>query len=104
MKLLAYILPFLIAQQSWGQKSVDSTSYNPLKEVIVTGVSKPISVQNALSTVKIINRKMIDAQGANTLNDVLRNQLNMQVQNEDLLGSSLSMQGFSKNPIRWHCY
>jgi outer membrane receptor for ferrienterochelin and colicins len=100
MKLLAYILPFLIAHQSWGQKSIDSTSYNPLKEVIVTGVSKPITVQNALSTVKIINRKMIDAQGANTLNDVLRNQLNMQVQNDGLLGSSLSMQGFSSDKVK----
>jgi outer membrane receptor for ferrienterochelin and colicins len=43
---------------------------------------------------------MIDAQGANTLNDVLRNQLNMQVQNDGLLGSSLSMQGFSSDKVK----
>ena len=79
---------------------MDTASYNPLREVIVTGVSKPITVQNALSTVKIINRKMIDALGANTLNDVLRNQLNMQVQNDGLLGSSLSLQGFSSDKVK----
>lgn len=100
MKLYLLLFFYLIGNVCFAQTSVDSASYNPLKEVIVTGVSKPIQAQNALSTVKIINRKLIDAQGANTLNDILRNQLNMQVQNDGLLGSSLSMQGFSSDKVK----
>ena len=79
-----------------GTASVDfsiTKKYASLNEVVVTGVAKPERLKDALSTYQVITRTAIEAQGAVTLNEVLKNQLNMQVGNDQVLGSNISMQG-----------
>lgn len=74
--------------------------YSLLDEVVVTGVSEPVRIKDALSSYKVITRAMIDAQGAVTLNEALKNQLNMTVGNDGILGSTLRMQNMGGEKIK----
>jgi outer membrane receptor for ferrienterochelin and colicins len=49
---------------------------------------------------KIIDRVDIDRQAATNLRELLDNQLNMSVKNDNVLGSSISMQGISGQNIK----
>jgi outer membrane receptor for ferrienterochelin and colicins len=71
-----------------------------MNEVVVTGLAEPEKLKNALSNYQVISKATIQAQGAVTLNDVLKNQLNMRIDNDNVLGSSLNMQGMAGNKVK----
>lgn len=71
-----------------------------LNEVVVTGLIRPVRQKDALSTYKVIPRDQIQAQGAVTLDEVLKNQLNMSVTNDNILGSAMRMQGMGGNKVK----
>jgi outer membrane receptor for ferrienterochelin and colicins len=48
----------------------------------------------------VITKATIQAQGAVTLNDVLKNQLNTNIGNDNILGSSVQMQGMTGNKVK----
>jgi outer membrane receptor for ferrienterochelin and colicins len=86
-----------------GTASVDFTitkKYASLNEVVVTGASYPERLKDALSSYQVITRAEIEAQGAVTLNEALKNQLNIRVGNDEILGSNLSMQGMQGNKVK----
>lgn len=74
--------------------------FGSLNEVVVTGVGEPIKIKNALSTYQIITKAQIKSQGAVTLNEALRNQLNMTISNDAVLGSSIRMQGMGGDKVK----
>jgi outer membrane receptor for ferrienterochelin and colicins len=74
--------------------------FNSLNEVVVTGLSQPENMKNALSLYQVIPKAVIDAQGAVTLDEVLKNQLNLRVSNDAILGSSAGMQGMTGNKLK----
>lgn len=69
-------------------------------QVVVTGNSQPIRMKDALSVYRVIPKAQIKAQGAVTLEDIMKNQLNMRVGNDAVLGSSLNMQGMSGDKVK----
>lgn len=71
-----------------------------LNEVVVTGVAKPEKLKNALANYQVITKAMMQAQGAVTLNDVLKNQLNTNISNDFILGSNVQMQGMMANKVK----
>lgn len=74
--------------------------FSSLNEVVVTGVVKPEKLKNALSSYQVITKATMQAQGAVTLNDALKNQLNTNVGNDNILGSSVQMQGMTGNKVK----
>ena len=74
--------------------------FSSINEVVVTGVASPTKPQNALSVYKLISAATIRAQGAVTLNEVLKNQLNMNIRNDNILGAGIRMQGLTGDKIK----
>jgi len=74
--------------------------FSSLDEVVVTGLNTPVKQKDALSLYKIITKEQIQAQGAVTLNEVMKNQLNVRVDNDNILGSSMRMQGMGGDKVK----
>lgn len=74
--------------------------YATVDEVVVTGLTAPKSRLDALSSYQVITKGTIQAQGAVTLNDVLKNQLNMRVNNDNILGANIQMQGVAGDKVK----
>ncbi len=78
----------------------DSAGGKALEEVVVTGVSGPTRLQNALSQYRIITRAQLDAQGAVTLAEALPTQLNISLGSDAVLGTGLSLQGLGAKSVK----
>lgn len=74
--------------------------YSSLNEVVITGLTQPAKQKDALSVYRIITKEQIQAQGAVTLNEVMKNQLNVRVENDNILGSSMRMQGLGGDKVK----
>ncbi len=66
-----------------------------LREVVVTGQYAPTSTDQAVHKVRVIDEHRLKALAANDLSDALRNELNIRLSQDNILGSSVSMQGLS---------
>lgn len=71
-----------------------------MDEVVVTGVTSPTRIQDALSTYRVITRAQAQAQGAVTLAEALRTQLNIQLSEDALLGTGLQLQGLRGDKVK----
>ncbi|PZF72228.1 TonB-dependent receptor [Taibaiella soli] len=71
-----------------------------LNEVVVTGLTRPTQLQNALSQYRIISSSTLQAQGSITLADALSTQLNMNVNNDAILGANITMQGVTGDKVK----
>ncbi|MCC6690506.1 MAG: hypothetical protein IT235_03140, partial [Bacteroidia bacterium] len=60
-----------------------------LNEVVITGQYAPNSPEKAVHKIKIIDRKKIDAMGAQNLRDALTNEMNIRISQDNVLGSSM---------------
>lgn len=87
------------AQQPFSVLS-DSGKHQDIGEVIVTGVSAPVKLQNALSLYRIIDEKQFKAQGAVTLADALTTQLGLQLATDPVLGTSVQSQGLRADKVK----
>jgi outer membrane receptor for ferrienterochelin and colicins len=81
-------------------KAVLTKKFSSLDEVVVTGLSQPVKMKNALSVYQVIPRSQIQALGAVSLGDALRNQLNVTVGDAGILGSNIRMQGMSGDKVK----
>lgn len=75
----------------------DTTEYRP---VVMTGNIKPTIKTETVHSVKIISAATIERQGAVNLFDVLSKELNVRVSNDNILGSSMSLQGITGQNIK----
>lgn len=71
-----------------------------LEEVVVTAQAAPGSSSQAIQQFRVIGREQIVKMGANNLNDVLRNSLNVRLSQDLILGSGLSLQGMSGQNVK----
>ena len=69
-------------------------------EVVVTGQYEVTTADKSVSKIKIIDAKRMEAQGAVNLKDVLSNELNVRMKQDNILGSSLSLQGISGQNVK----
>lgn len=74
--------------------------FSTLNEVVVTGNSAPVRQRDALSVYKIITREQIQAQGAVSMDEVMKNQLNMTVGYDAMLGTKMDMQGLGADKVK----
>jgi outer membrane receptor for ferrienterochelin and colicins len=68
--------------------------------VVRTGNIKPTSSSQSVHNVKIINAATIERQGAVNLKDILTKELNVRIGNDNVLGTSLSLQGISGQNVK----
>ncbi len=71
-----------------------------INEVVVTGQYVPDIAANTVHTIKVISRKKIDMMAAQNLKDVLTNELNIRLGQDNILGSSMSLQGITGQNIK----
>jgi len=70
------------------------------EEVIVTAQYGNSTVENSVHRVKVIDRQKIDAMGAVNLRDVLNNELGVRISQDNVLGSSMTLQGVSGENVK----
>jgi outer membrane receptor for ferrienterochelin and colicins len=73
---------------------------NDIREVVVTGQYGENTADKALQKINVISRKTIDQMAAQNLRDVLTNQLNVRLEQDAVLGSSMSLQGISGQNVK----
>lgn len=95
---IAFLL-LLVTQIVSGQVT-DSTKVIALDEVVITAQFKPQSEKNAIYKVKVLNSKIIDVKAANNLRELLQQELNINMSQSSVFGSSTELQGISKENIR----
>lgn len=71
-----------------------------LPEFVVTGQYAPASPEKAVHRVRVLDATTIQRMAANNLGDVLRNELNIRLSQDNMLGTSLSMQGLGGQNVK----
>ncbi len=85
---------------SSSEAPVRDTMQYILEDIIVTGQYEASSTDKAVHKIKVIDRKKIEAMNAQNLKDVLSNELNIRLSQDQILGSSMSMQGMSGENVK----
>ena len=75
-------------------------SHESLDAVVVTGGYAPETTDNSIHKIRVISREQIEQQGAVTLNDALVSENNIRLNQDGVLGSSLSIMGVSGENIK----
>lgn len=71
-----------------------------LHEVVVTGQYAPGSVEGAVQRLRVIDSQRIRRMAAQNLGDALRDQLNLRLAQDNVLGSSVTMQGLGGENVK----
>lgn len=71
-----------------------------LEPVVVTGQYAPGSVESAVQKLRVIDAQRMQRMAAQNLGDALRDQLNLRLAQDNVLGSSLSMQGLGGENVK----
>ncbi len=71
-----------------------------MKGALITGDIMPTPASRSVQNVRIITAAMIEKQGAVNLANLLSQQMNIRISNDNILGSSLSLQGISGQNIK----
>ncbi|MCP4520699.1 MAG: TonB-dependent receptor [Cytophagales bacterium] len=100
IKLLGYKDLIDTLAQGQSQKYYLQQSSVTLNEVVITAQYSSNNPEKAVHKVKIVDRKRIEAQGAVTLRDVLTNETNIRISQDNVLGSSTSIQGLSGQNVK----
>ncbi|WP_430403591.1 TonB-dependent receptor plug domain-containing protein [Fluviicola sp.] len=77
-----------------------ATNTKDIDEVVVTGQLGSGSITNSTNKVKVIDRATIEAKGAVNLRDLLQNELNIRVNQDQVLGSGMSMLGIGGEGVK----
>ncbi len=96
LKYLILSIALLLGGNAMAQIEDTST----LRMVVATGEIMPTQSSQSVQNVKIITAKIIERQGAVNLKDLLSKELNIRISNDNILGSSLSLQGISGQNIK----
>jgi outer membrane receptor for ferrienterochelin and colicins len=75
----------------------DATALN---EVVVTGQYAPGTAEGAVHRLRVIDAERLQRMAAQNLGDALRDQLNLRLAQDNVLGSSVSMQGLGGENVK----
>lgn len=103
MKNIGFVFLFSIANYfAFGQDSLyDSTLWKlELMDVVVTAQYAPTDSHNAVHHVHTISKEQIKQRGVYSLDQLLRQELNIRISNDMILGSSINVQGLSGQNIQ----
>ncbi|MCS6934221.1 MAG: TonB-dependent receptor [Chitinophagales bacterium] len=109
----AFIEPVVLHLSYLGFSSLTDTLYNAaarvyqmkpvakdMADLVITGQYAPGSAKNSLYEVKVINQDVLKAKGANNLREALQNELHIDLGQDQVFGSSLSINGISGEGIK----
>lgn len=71
-----------------------------VKDVVVTGQYAPNSPEKSVYQVKVLTADMLKAKGANNLREALQNELHIDLGQDQVFGSSMSINGISGEGIK----
>jgi len=71
-----------------------------LPELVVTGQYAPAEADRAVHKVRVLDAALFQRMAANNLAEALRNELNIRLQQDNILGSSMSMQGMGGENVK----
>ena len=71
-----------------------------LETFVITAQYEETSKEKAVNKIKVINREKIDALAAVNLGDVLKNELNIRLSQDNVLGTFMSLQGISGQNVK----
>ncbi|MCF8309604.1 MAG: TonB-dependent receptor [Bacteroidales bacterium] len=71
-----------------------------MEEVVITGQYTPERTDNSIYKIKVLDSKKIKMKAANNLRDMLSSELNFKISQDNILGSSLSLQGVSGENVK----
>ncbi len=98
--LSGFIISFL---GLYGQVYDEDTLTNKqLDEVVISAQYIPQSEKNAIYKVKIISAEVIEQKAATNLGELLQQELNIELSQNSVFGTSLEFQGISKENIKIH--
>ena len=99
--LFLVFLTNIIYTQEKTNKNNDSININKyLKEVVITGQLSELASEEAVHDINIINAKVINSGIFSSLTDILKYQNNIQISNDNILGSRINIQGISGENIK----
>jgi outer membrane receptor for ferrienterochelin and colicins len=71
-----------------------------LNEVVITGGAREINADNSIYKVNAINSNTLNQQAVNNLAEALQQQSNIYIQQDNLLGSNLNLQGIGGQNVK----
>lgn len=77
-----------------------SPSQVKLDEVVITAQYEPTEAEKSVQKIRVIDKEKIQQMGAVNLRDVLTNQMNIRLQQDNILGSGMTMQGISGENVK----
>ncbi len=95
--LFLFFLCYLVAGKLYAQQP---TLYDTLREIVVTAQFAPQAERNAVYHVKRISSKTIEMKAATNLRELLQQELNIDLNQKSVFGTSVEMQGVSKENIK----
>lgn len=72
----------------------------PLDEVVITGQYAPGSPESAVHRIRVLDKSYFQRIAANNLAEGLRNELNIRLGQDNILGTSMSMQGMGGENVK----
>ncbi len=83
-----------------GQENIDTLKTHQLSEVIVTAQYNPQTIEKSVYKIKVIDAGQIRSKGANNLRELLYHELNIDLEQRSVFGTSVEIQGISKENIK----
>ena len=81
-------------------QSSDSIPSKTLEEITVTGTYGATGISKAVIPVRIISIDRLSSMGVQNVSDVLKYQANIRLQQDNILGTGLTMQGISGENVK----
>jgi len=85
---------------SFSQEEIQKDSIQQLGEVVISAQYSPRSEKNSIYKVKVLHAKTIENKAANNLRELLQQELNLDLSQNSVFGSSIELQGLSKENIK----
>lgn len=102
-----YIVTYAAYKSATGTLAKDETKTIELEqssyimdEIVTTGQFQPQTSQKSIYKVDVINREKIEAKSASNLRDLLQAEMNVRLSNDNVLGSSLSINGIDGQNVK----
>jgi outer membrane receptor for ferrienterochelin and colicins len=94
--ILLLSINFIFAQN----KAENGSIIENLNEVVISAQITPRSEKNSVYKVKVITTKTIEKKASNNLRELLQQELNIDLSQNSVFGSSVEIQGISKENIK----
>jgi outer membrane receptor for ferrienterochelin and colicins len=91
---------FVLSVNAQQNQPTDTLKTKHLNDAVVTGQYGENSLKNSVFKVKVIDAQRIQQQGAVNLKDVLANEINIRINQDPSLGSSINLQGVTGQNIK----